>query len=138
MSDGKDKSKGVDFGWMLELMQKEHEKFLERVKGMPEPKYVKGDVVRFEFRDGETIEGMVEIVDRYGTFDQNEEPSYDVYRFEDNTLYKHVRESLTRGFVRHGELKEIDENAERMLEEERRAREAEKMSGKPESEPGEK
>ena len=138
MSNEKDKSKGSDFEWMLELMKKEHEKFLERVKGMPEPKYVKGDVVRFEFRDGEVIEGMIEIVDRYGTFDQNEEPSYDVYRFEDNTLYKHVRESLTRGFVRHGELKEIDENVERTLEEERRAREAERTVRKTEAEPNEK
>ena len=72
MSNEKDKSKGSDFEWMLELMKKEHEKFLERVKGMPEPKYVKGDVVRFGFRDGEVIEGMIEIVDRYGTFDRTE------------------------------------------------------------------
>ena len=30
MSNEKDKSKGSDFEWMLELMKKEHEKFLER------------------------------------------------------------------------------------------------------------
>ena len=80
-------------------------------KPMPAPKYVRGDVVTFQFfADKEPLEGMVAIVDRYGTFEQNEEPSYDIYRFTDNTLYKHVRQSLVKDFVRHGDLSEMDEN----------------------------
>ena len=50
-----------------------------------------------EFTQGEIqkIDGVIYIVDAYGTFEQNEEPSYDIealYRGE-VTLFKHVRES---------------------------------------------
>ena len=55
-----------------------------------------GDLVQFDFEsDGQVqkITGTVEIIDKYGTFEQNEEPSYDIYRKENNTLYKHIRQS---------------------------------------------
>lgn len=56
------------------------------------PKYKRDDVVSFKFKD-EVKTGTVYIVDSYGTFEQNEEPSYDILVESENTLYKHVRES---------------------------------------------
>ena len=98
------------FGWMVE----EQKRFEEKHKEMSAPKYEKGDVVKFQFSEAmDTLEGMVEIVDRYGTFEQNEEPSYDIYRFENNTLYKHVRESMVKEFVRNGTLHEIEDSIKR-------------------------
>lgn len=71
---------------------------------MKEPKYKYGDVVSFFIvMPGETektqFEGYVYIVDRYGTFEQNEEPSYDIFVPHMNTLFKHFREHLVE-FVR--------------------------------------
>ena len=56
------------------------------------PKYTYGDVVRFKWNDGEKL-GKVYIVDAYGTFEQNDEPSYDVRVEEERCLYKHIPES---------------------------------------------
>lgn len=58
--------------------------------------YDYGEKVFFDL-NGETISGTVEIIDRYGTFEQNEEPSYDIYRKSNNTLYKHIRQSSILG-----------------------------------------
>ena len=42
--------------------------------------------------------GSIEIVDQYGTFEQAEEPSYDILVKEENgCLYKHIRESQIMG-----------------------------------------
>ena len=69
-----------------------------------ELKYKKGDVVKFEFGEDEDIlEGEIRIIDKYGTFEQNEEPSYDIYRLENNTLYKHIRQSSVIEVVKHKE-----------------------------------
>lgn len=69
-----------------------------------ELKYKKGDVVKFEFGEDEDIlEGVIRIIDKYGTFEQNDEPSYDIYRLENNTLYKHIRQSSIIGVVKHKE-----------------------------------
>lgn len=57
------------------------------------PKYKREDIVSFKFKD-KVKTGTVYIVDSYGTFEQNEEPSYDILVETENTLYKHVRESL--------------------------------------------
>ena len=63
---------------------------------MNPPKYDKFDVVKFDIQmfDGsrKTFEGYIVIVDKYGTFEQSEEPSYDIYVPEMNTLFKHIRE----------------------------------------------
>lgn len=56
-------------------------------------KYKWGQKVRFPFRDM-VKEGYIEIVDAYGTFEQKEEPSYDIMVYPDDCLYKHVRESM--------------------------------------------
>lgn len=70
------------------------------------PKYDYNDIVKFKIRMFEgtperEVEGSVAIIDSYGTFEQNEEPSYDVYDVKDNILYKHIRESQVT-FVRKG------------------------------------
>lgn len=61
------------------------------------PKYKRDDKVLFEFRN-ETKVGVICIVDAYGTFEQNEEPSYDIVNENENMLYKHVRESSVIGY----------------------------------------
>lgn len=59
-----------------------------------EPKYHHGDRVIFKASREEQYVGIVEIVDRYGTFEQAEEPSYDILvKGEPGCLYKHIRES---------------------------------------------
>lgn len=37
--------------------------------------------------------GMIQIVDAYGTIEQEDEPSYDICVEEENCLYKHIRET---------------------------------------------
>ena len=68
------------------------------------PQYTYGDSVRFAIIiDGEKniFEGTVEMVDAYGTFEQNEEPSYDImveaHGHGAPCLFKHIRESLILG-----------------------------------------
>lgn len=63
------------------------------------PKYKYGDRVKFVYTDIDDrsmeTEGYVAIVDPYGTFFQDEEPSYDVYInvAGELILVKHIRES---------------------------------------------
>lgn len=58
------------------------------------PRYKRQDVVCFEIA-GMKKTGVIEIVDAYGTFFQDEEPSYDIMVNENNEecLYKHIPES---------------------------------------------
>jgi len=65
------------------------------------PKYDYNDVVSFKIKDENDLEhiltGKVYIIDRYGTFEQHEEVSYDIMvdDFIDGIpcLIKHIRES---------------------------------------------
>lgn len=57
------------------------------------PKYTYCDKVEFKWNNEPNKIGIIEIVDSHGTFEQNEEPSYDIYVEKNNTLYKHIRES---------------------------------------------
>lgn len=64
-----------------------------------EPKFKQEDQVTFTItRDGTPTkyDGVIYIVDAYGTFGQTEEPSYDIEALKDGeiTLFKHIRESL--------------------------------------------
>ena len=61
------------------------------------PKYRNGDHVYIRNRNNVPTEGIVEIVDAYGTFEQKDEPSYDVYIEGENCLYKHIMESQVLG-----------------------------------------
>ena len=69
------------------------------------PKHKIDDKVSFKIENIEGDEyiltGRVYIVDKYGTFEQNEEPSYDImvysgaYPTSYPCLFKHIREGLT-------------------------------------------
>lgn len=67
------------------------------VAARPAAIYHYGDKVSF-LLDGITYEGVIEIVDRFGTFFDNSEPYYDIYTIiqEKKTLVKHVRQSCIR------------------------------------------
>ena len=56
-----------------------------------EPKYKRGQFVRFEF-DGEIMEGTIEIIDTYGTWADSSDVSYDILGTND-CLYEHIREN---------------------------------------------
>jgi len=59
------------------------------------PRYARADMVKFRWKGDEKI-GKISGVDAYGTFEQSEEPSYDIY-VEDNGIYKHIVESEVLG-----------------------------------------
>ena len=77
---------------------------------MDKPKYKRGDKVLFhvpkvvafdgkEIHPEMDIEGVIEIVDAFGTFEQHDEPSYDIYSAEKNVLYKHLVQSLIKEYL---------------------------------------
>lgn len=57
------------------------------------PKYNLRNKVRFQF-NGETKEGRVVVVDKYGTFMDKSDVSYDIMVESENTLYKHINEKF--------------------------------------------
>lgn len=58
-----------------------------------QPKYNYGDKVSFIINN-EMIIGEIYIIDKYGTFENDSDVSYDVFSKEKNCLYKHITESL--------------------------------------------
>ncbi len=97
--------------WTKEIR---NDKFPTGTLGKPQCKC--GDLVGFYLKpygkdEEKFYKGTVEIVDSYGTFEQNEEPSYDILveDFEGTpTLVKHVRESDCYD-LRHLQVQEIEE-----------------------------
>ena len=73
----------------MKYLKSDYEK---RAKTMPPVKYDYNDTVSFKL-DDQVKTGTVFVVDRYGTFEQSEEPSYDVLVESENILYKHIRQS---------------------------------------------
>ncbi len=59
------------------------------------PRFRLGEYVVFD-RGKEEKQGRIMGVDSFGTFEQNEEPSYDIYVEEENCIYKHIVESGVR------------------------------------------
>ena len=59
------------------------------------PKFKEGDKVEFAFND-ETKVGEVWIVDKWGTFDDPTDASYDIYVESENMLYKHFSERFVK------------------------------------------
>lgn len=59
------------------------------------PKFKEQDLVAFTC-NGESKIGKVFVVDRFGTFFDRSDVSYDIKVEEENTLYKHVTESLVK------------------------------------------
>ena len=58
------------------------------------------ELVMFLFQK-ELKTGTIEIIDAYGTIEQNEEVSYDIYVKEENCLYKHIRQSDVFKVMKH-------------------------------------
>lgn len=58
------------------------------------PKYKIGDCVKFAVNN-EIVEGKVCIIDKYGTFFDDSDVSYDVLG-NDNIFYKHINEKLIK------------------------------------------
>lgn len=56
-----------------------------------QPKYSYGDIIKVQFGD-EEITGAVAIIDKYGTFFDDSDVSYDILNKEENILYKHINE----------------------------------------------
>lgn len=65
---------------------------LSKLPRLGHPKYTYNDEVIWKWGEEEFV-GKICVVDAYGTMDRNEEPSYDILREENNTLYKHIPES---------------------------------------------
>lgn len=55
------------------------------------PKFKIDEKVKFDF-DGQEKVGKVYIVDKFGTFEDNTDVSYDILVEEENMLYKHFNE----------------------------------------------
>ena len=68
-------------------------------------KYTYGDVVSFEYNGAEK-EGVVEIIDVYGTPGRPRRVSYDIFIASENMLYKHVPEKYVLRKVRDAEPEE--------------------------------
>ncbi len=73
----------------MTVFNKHSEGNMTPIKG--KPRYHYDEIVRFSWGTEEKT-GKIRIIDAYGTFEQNEEPSYDIL-VEESGLYKHVRES---------------------------------------------
>lgn len=71
---------------------------LDKTPVLGRPRYHREDIVRMKWDETEKI-GKVYIVDAFGTFEQSEEPSYDIFVEEDHCLYKHICESDVLGKV---------------------------------------
>lgn len=74
------------------------------------PKYTYGDVVEFKCGD-EVKTGIVAIVDRYGTFMDDSDASYDILNKQENILYKHCREDFVIQKIGEIPEEEIWENS---------------------------
>lgn len=64
------------------------------------PKYKENDKVEFELIENEVHKGVVWIVDKYGTFFDKSDVSYDIYVEEENMLYKHINEKYVKRKIR--------------------------------------
>lgn len=60
------------------------------------PKYNYGDKVYFT-ADGNRYDGVIAIIDKYGTFFNDSDVSYDIYIPDINLLWKHIREPIILG-----------------------------------------
>lgn len=56
------------------------------------PKFKENDRVLFKFTEEERKEGVIYIVDKFGTFEDKSDVSYDIYVEDENMLYKHINE----------------------------------------------
>ena len=60
------------------------------------PRFKIGDTVAFKFDGGNKV-GVIWVVDKYGTFEDPSDVSYDIMVEQENVLYKHFTENLVLG-----------------------------------------
>ena len=60
------------------------------------PKYKEDDKVEFEIYENEVRKGVIYVVDKYGTYFDKSDVSYDIYVEEENMLYKHINEKYVK------------------------------------------
>ena len=60
------------------------------------PKYKESDKVEFAIDENDTRIGVIYVVDKYGTFFDKSDVSYDIYVEEENMLYKHINEKYVK------------------------------------------
>ena len=60
------------------------------------PKYKAFDKVEFFLNENELHEGVIYVADKYGTFFDKSDVSYDIFVEEENTLYKHINEKYVK------------------------------------------
>lgn len=60
------------------------------------PKYKAFDKVEFEFIDNEPHIGVIWVVDKWGTFFDKSDVSYDIFVEAENMLYKHINERYVK------------------------------------------
>lgn len=60
------------------------------------PKYKENDKVEFAIYENEARIGVIYVVDKYGTFFDKSDVSYDIFVEEENTLYKHINEKYVK------------------------------------------
>ena len=70
------------------------------------PKYKLNDTVEFKVCD-EILQGYIFIIDKYGTFDNPTDVSYDIMVESKNCLYKHVTENLVIRKIRKTKISTI-------------------------------
>jgi hypothetical protein len=56
------------------------------------PKFKYNDNVKFTYVNSEVKYGVIYIIDKYGTFEDDSDVSYDIFVENDNCLYKHINE----------------------------------------------
>ncbi len=57
------------------------------------PLYQEGDIVRFNTNNKSLI-GTIYVVDKWGTWEDASDVSYDIFIAKENMLYKHIPECL--------------------------------------------
>ena len=60
------------------------------------PKYKVDDKVEFVINENEPHKGVIRVVDKYGTFFDKSDASYDIFVEEENLLYKHINEKYVK------------------------------------------
>lgn len=60
------------------------------------PKYKENDKVEFTIYENEVHKGVIYVVDKYGTFFDKSDVSYDIFVEEENMLYKHINEKYVK------------------------------------------
>lgn len=78
------------------------------------PKYKEGTMVKFVIGD-ELKTGYIFVVDKYGTFADPSDVSYDIMVESENMIYKHIQEKYVVQRYYKVELKSFHVNGENIL-----------------------